>query len=108
MDPRIESILLTPICTHSLFARSLIFESSAEICVEIPQDGEDIYISCDGDASVRVEPGSTLIVKRAQKGRSSASSRIPLLTYSTANFRKGGHDLEKETPCADSTACANT
>lgn len=67
VDPRIESILLTPICTHSLFARSLIFESSAEICVEIPQDGEDIYISCDGDASVRVEPGSTLTVKRAQK-----------------------------------------
>ncbi len=67
VDPRIESILLTPICTHSLFARSLIFESSAEICVEIPQTGEDIYISCDGDASVPVAPGSTLLVKRAQK-----------------------------------------
>lgn len=67
VDPRIESILLTPICTHSLFARSLIFESNAEICVDIPQDGDDIYISCDGDASVRVYPGSTLTVKRAQK-----------------------------------------
>ncbi len=67
VDPRIESILLTPICTHSLFARSLIFESSAEICVEIPPDGEDIYISCDGDESVRVAPGSTLTVKRAEK-----------------------------------------
>ena len=67
VDPRIESILLTPICTHSLFARSLIFESRSEICVEIPQEREDIYLSCDGDASVLVEPGSVLTVKRAQK-----------------------------------------
>ena len=35
--------------------------------MEIPPDGEDIYISCDGDESVRVAPGSTLTVKRAEK-----------------------------------------
>lgn len=67
VDPKIESILLTPICTHSLFARSLIFESHSEICVKIPEDGEDIYISCDGDPSFRVAPGSVLTVKKAER-----------------------------------------
>lgn len=66
VDPKIESILLTPICTHSLFARSLIFESNSEICVKIPEDGEDIYISCDGERSERILPGSVLIVKKSK------------------------------------------
>lgn len=65
VDPKIESIILTPICTHSLFARSLIFESNSEICVEIPADGEDIYISCDGEHSEQILPGSILTVKKA-------------------------------------------
>lgn len=66
VDPKIESILLTPICTHSLFARSLIFESNAEICVKIPENGEDIYISCDGERSERILPGSVLTVKKSK------------------------------------------
>ncbi len=66
VDPKIESILLTPICTHSLFARSLIFESNAEICVKIPENGEDIYISCDGEPSSQILPGSVLTVKKSQ------------------------------------------
>lgn len=67
VDPKIESILLTPICTHSLFARSLIFESHSEISVHIPSDAEDIRISCDGDPSFTVEPGSVLTVKKAKR-----------------------------------------
>lgn len=65
VDPKIESILLTPICTHSLFARSLIFASDAEICVQIPKDGEDIFLSCDGDPSVHLQPNSCLTVKKS-------------------------------------------
>ena len=34
MDPTIESIMLTPICTHSLFSRSLIFNPSSVITVK--------------------------------------------------------------------------
>ena len=67
VDPKIESILLTPICTHSLFARSLIFESNAEICVKIPEKEKDVYISCDGDPSFSLEPGSILTVRKAKR-----------------------------------------
>ncbi len=66
VDPRIESIVLTPICTHSLFARSIIFDSEAEISVDIPEDEkEKICISCDGDDSVEIPCGSKLIIKKS-------------------------------------------
>lgn len=65
VDPKIESILLTPICTHSLFARSLIFESNSEISVHIPENAENICISCDGDPSFAVEAGSIVTVRKS-------------------------------------------
>lgn len=66
VDPRIESILLTPICTHSLFARSLIFDSNSELSVQIPEDeSEKICISCDGDDSVNIPSGSIIKIKKS-------------------------------------------
>ena len=66
VDPRIESILLTPICTHSLFARSLIFDSNSELCVKIPEkESEKICVSCDGDDSVNIPAGSKLVIKKS-------------------------------------------
>ena len=66
VDPRIESILLTPICTHSLFARSLIFDSDSELCVSIPEsESEKICVSCDGDDSVNIPSGSKLVIKKS-------------------------------------------
>ena len=67
VDPRIESILLTPICTHSLFARSIVFDSNSEICVTVPEsEKEVICISCDGDDSIVIPAGSKLIIKKSK------------------------------------------
>lgn len=67
VDPRIESIVLTPICTHSLFARSIIFDSNSEICVSIPKkEKEEICLSCDGDDSVVIPEGSKIIIKKSE------------------------------------------
>ncbi len=67
VDPRIESIVLTPICTHSLFARSIIFDSDSEISIEIPvNEKEEICISCDGDESVKITAGCKIIIKKSK------------------------------------------
>lgn len=67
VDPRIESILLTPICTHSLFARSIVFDSNSEICVTVPEsEKEVICISCDGDDSIVIPARSKLIIKKSK------------------------------------------
>ena len=66
VDPRIESIVVTPICTHSLFARSIIFDSESEICVSVPLDEkEQICISCDGDNSIIIPAGSKVTIRKS-------------------------------------------
>lgn len=67
VDPTIESIIVTPICTHSLFARSIIFraESKLELTVANPELCLPV-LSCDGESPVDLLAGSKLVVKRAE------------------------------------------
>lgn len=66
VDPRIESIVLTPICTHSLFSRSIIFDSESEICVSVPEDEkEEICVSVDGEDSIVIKPSSRVVIKKS-------------------------------------------
>lgn len=67
IDPKIESIMLTPICTHSLFARSLIFEKNSVLTVDIPESENDIIcISCDGEDTVKLNANDRIIVKNSE------------------------------------------
>ena len=68
VEPTIESIILTPICTHSLFARSLIFRPESQLTVKIgnPELCSPL-ISCDGENSAEIKEGSTLVIRRANR-----------------------------------------
>jgi len=68
VDPTIESIILTRICTHSLFARSLIFkpESVLELEVTNPQLCLPIF-SCDGEKAIDIRKNSRLVIRRAER-----------------------------------------
>jgi len=62
VDPQIESILLTPICTHSLFSRALIFKPDSRFRL---YSESEIGLSCDGEETVLVESGSYINVTKA-------------------------------------------
>ena len=64
VDPEIESILMTPICTHSLFSRSLIFKSGSVLTLYSSSD-EEMSVSCDGEDSITVPAGAVLKVCKA-------------------------------------------
>lgn len=68
VEPTIESIILTPICTHSLFARSFIFkaESQLEIKVRNPDICLPLY-SCDGESTIEITENTKLLIRRADK-----------------------------------------
>ena len=65
VDPELESILLTPICPHSLVDRSLVFKPDAVIGVESAEN-EVLCASADGMEPQRVEPGCTAEISRAE------------------------------------------
>lgn len=64
VDPQIESILLTPICTHSLFSRGLIFKPTSEFKLYSGKNSE-IGLSCDGENTIIIPPGYSVKVSKA-------------------------------------------
>ena len=65
VDPELESILLTPICPHSLVDRSLVFKPDAVIGVESAEN-EVLCASADGMEPQSVDPGCTAEISRAE------------------------------------------
>ncbi len=64
VDPQIESILLTPICTHSLFSRALIFKPDSSFKL-YSSGGAQIGLSCDGEDTIIVPPDHYVNVTKA-------------------------------------------
>ena len=68
VDPTIESIIMTPICTHSLFSRSMIFRP--ESVIEIKVTNPDLclpVLSCDGEKAIDLDKDCRLVIKRAER-----------------------------------------
>lgn len=65
VDPELESILLTPLCPHSLVDRSLIFKPDAVISVD-SAEGNRLCVSCDGGAPMFIEKGCRAVIMRAE------------------------------------------
>lgn len=68
VDTSIESIILTPICPHSLFARSLIFNGSSELTLKVScsEEGKSLF-SCDGEAGIEFGKESRIVISKAEK-----------------------------------------
>ena len=68
VDTSIESLILTPICNHSLFSRSMIFKADSviELKVKNPETSLPLF-SCDGEKGVTMNGESRLIVTRSEK-----------------------------------------
>lgn len=68
VDTSIESMILTPICNHSLFSRSMIFrpEGVIELRVNNPEASLPFF-SCDGEKGIAMDKDSRLLVTRSDK-----------------------------------------
>lgn len=66
IDPDVSCILLTPICPHSLTARSYIFSPDEHLFIRARLTrGEDAFLAVDGDDCVRIGPEDSIEVSRA-------------------------------------------
>lgn len=72
VDPALFAIEVTPLCAHSLFARSILFSSEKRLCVTVPRaDAErSAYLAIDGDRAVQLTPAAEVwISAAAQRAR---------------------------------------
>lgn len=68
IDPEIESIMLTPVCTHSLFSRALIFKKDSVFEIfNRNRNGEHAILSCDGEESIEIPSNSVVRIKRTER-----------------------------------------
>lgn len=64
VDPCVESILLTPVCSHSVFSRSIVLGGAS--CLELVHDNSgEAILSCDGQAAVPVPENAKVFIKRS-------------------------------------------
>jgi NAD+ kinase len=67
-DPAVESILVTPVCNHALFSRTVLFAGTAQLQMEIAHPG--LALTCDAEPPLPLLPGQCVRVCRAaQKAR---------------------------------------
>jgi len=66
IDPCVESILLTPVCPHSVFSRSVVLGGNSNLEITHDNSGEAI-LSCDGQSAVLIPEGAVVSIKRSDK-----------------------------------------
>lgn len=67
IDPKIKSIVLTPICPHSLFSRSIIFDSDVELEInaEVRADS-GVVLTIDGQECENIMPNRSVIIRKCR------------------------------------------
>ena len=63
VEPTFESVLLTPICNHLLFTRSVVFSAQTAFSVDITREG--LALATDAELPVALQPGQRVTVRRA-------------------------------------------
>lgn len=66
VEPSVDSVLLTPVCPHGLFSRSVILDGSSEVTVYHDNSGEAI-LSCDGEPAVVIPESASVDIKKSNE-----------------------------------------
>ncbi len=68
IEPHMKCILLTPICPHSLFSRSILFSDDSLVSIR-PHQGysKEIYATIDGIRSFKIEKEDSVTVRKSEQ-----------------------------------------
>lgn len=68
VDPRMEALLITPICSHSLSATPLVFSAESELKIKnVTMREEKLYLNADGCETYPLMYGETVTVRRCKE-----------------------------------------
>ncbi|MBI4116053.1 MAG: NAD(+)/NADH kinase [Candidatus Omnitrophica bacterium] len=90
VHPKLEAIIVTPICPHALALRSLVVRADERVSIQIhtERDGEKALLTSDGQESMEVDQTSTIeITKSTIPFRLVKSSRRSYVETLRENFK---------------------
>ena len=65
INPKLKVFVLTPICPHTLHAKSLVVSENEEIKVTMVSNQDDAVLTIDGQSVYNLLPNDVVLVKRA-------------------------------------------
>jgi NAD+ kinase len=65
IHPSVESIVITPICPHTLSDRPLVVRDSSSIEVILSGDAESVFLTLDGQKGILMQSGDSVHIARA-------------------------------------------
>lgn len=67
IEPSMSCILMTPICSHSLFSRPVLFNPSSEILVNAAsREDTDLTLTIDGETTIPITADDTVVIATAE------------------------------------------
>ncbi len=68
VDPRMDAIILTPICSHSLNATPIVFSADSELVMRgVGARDEQLYLSIDGLEPITIGRGEAVHLRRSRQ-----------------------------------------
>lgn len=67
VNPRIDAVILTPICPHALASRSVVVHADEEVVVRVTASHADIMVTVDGQVGFSIAPGDVVRIGRAPR-----------------------------------------
>ena len=67
LHPSLDSIIITPICPHSLSQRPLVVPADQQICVQVVAEHADIILTADGQTVKNMVPEDRVTIRRSER-----------------------------------------
>lgn len=64
--PALEALILTPICPHSLSARTIVIPSTEKIIIRFDEDQENLTLTLDGQVNIEIGNKAVVTTRRAR------------------------------------------
>ena len=65
MHPAVESILITPICPHTLSDRPIVVPDTSKIELRMAENSDSVFLTLDGQTGVPMQVGDRVRITRA-------------------------------------------
>ncbi len=90
LSPQMECILMTPVCPHSLFSRSVLFDGDSQlsVTVKIPEECSCV-LTVDGEKNINIIDSDKVIIRKSPLV-------LELLSIHKRNFYKRLNEKLKE------------
>lgn len=66
LDPRLDNLLITPICPYTYLNKAMVIPSSTDMEISVDTDGgKEAYLTIDGEVAVKIFSGDKIRIRRS-------------------------------------------